>query len=57
MNKPNSKLTGTRRRLFLAWRVSLDPLEKEGFPSKRKSKLMPRLDGPFEILQKIGPNA
>jgi len=32
-------------------------LRKERFPSKRKSKLMPRADGPFEILEKIGPNA
>jgi len=30
---------------------------KERFPSKRKSKLMWRLDGPLEILEKIGPNA
>ena len=32
-------------------------LRKERFPSKRKSKLMPRSDGPFEVLEKIGPNA
>ncbi|XP_074318603.1 uncharacterized protein LOC141655421 [Silene latifolia] len=32
-------------------------LRKEGFPDKRKNKLMPRADGPFEILEKIGPNA
>ena len=32
-------------------------LRKERFPSKRKSKLMPRSDGPFEILERIGPNA
>ena len=32
-------------------------LRKERFPGKRKSKLMPRCDGPFEILEKIGPNA
>jgi len=32
-------------------------LRKERFSSKRKSKLMPRSDGPFEILEKIGPNA
>ena len=32
-------------------------LRKERFPSKRKSKLMPRSDGPFEILEKVGPNA
>ena len=32
-------------------------LRKERFPSKRKSKLMPTSDGPFEILEKNGPNA
>ena len=32
-------------------------MRKERFPSKRKSKLMPRSDGPFEILEKVGPNA
>jgi len=31
-------------------------LRKERFPSKRRSKLMPRSDGPFENLEKIGPN-
>ena len=30
---------------------------KERFPSKRKSKLMPRADGPFEVLEKINDNA
>ena len=32
-------------------------LRKERFLSKRKSKLMPRSDGPFEIIEKVGPNA
>jgi len=32
-------------------------LRKERFPSKCKSNLMPRLDGPSKILEKIGPNA
>jgi len=32
-------------------------LRKERFLSKHKSKLMPRSDGPFEILEKIGPSA
>jgi len=31
-------------------------MRKERFPSKRKSKIMPRSEGPFEILQQIGPN-
>jgi len=32
-------------------------LRKERFPSKRKSNLMPRSYRPFEIFEKIGPNA
>ncbi|XP_033138902.1 uncharacterized protein LOC117131538, partial [Brassica rapa] len=32
-------------------------LRKERFPNERKSKLMPRIDGPFEIIKKIGNNA
>ena len=32
-------------------------LRKERFPSKRSSKLMPRADGPFRVLQQIGKNA
>ena len=32
-------------------------LRKERFPNKRKSKLMPRSDGPFEVIEKVGPNA
>jgi len=32
-------------------------LRKERFPSKCMSKLMLRLDGPFGILEKVGPNA
>ena len=35
----------------------MDSFEKGRFPSKRKSKLMPRSDGPFEIIEKVGPNA
>ena len=35
----------------------MDPFEKERFPSKHKSKLMPRSDGPFEVIEKINPNA
>jgi len=30
---------------------------KEKFPSQRKSKLMPRGDGPFQVLAKINDNA
>ena len=32
-------------------------LRKERFPEERKSKLMPRVDGPFQILKKINENA
>jgi hypothetical protein len=32
-------------------------LRKERFPDLRKSKLMPRADGPFKILEKINENA
>jgi len=32
-------------------------LRKEWFPSKRKSKLMPRADGPFEVLKRVNDNA
>jgi len=32
-------------------------MRKERFPSKRKSKIMLRSEGPFEILEQVGPNA
>jgi len=32
-------------------------LRRERFPSKRKAKLMPRADGPFEILERVNDNA
>ena len=32
-------------------------LRKERFPSKRKNKLMPQADGPFEVLERINDNA
>ena len=32
-------------------------LRKERFPEERKSKLLPRVDGPFQILKKISNNA
>jgi len=32
-------------------------MRKERFPSKRKSKIMPQSEGPFEILEQVGPNA
>ncbi|KAG7536993.1 Zinc knuckle CX2CX4HX4C [Arabidopsis suecica] len=32
-------------------------LRKERFPKERKSKLMPRIDGPFKVLKRINNNA
>jgi hypothetical protein len=32
-------------------------LRKDGFSDLRKSKLMPRADGPFNIIEKINNNA
>jgi hypothetical protein len=32
-------------------------ISKARFPSKRKSKLMPRVDGPFRIIEKVNDNA
>ena len=32
-------------------------LRKDRFPDLRKSKLMPRADGPFKVLEKINDNA
>ncbi|WZY72224.1 hypothetical protein YC2023_004464 [Brassica napus] len=32
-------------------------LRKERFPNERKSKLMPRIDGPFKVIRKISNNA
>src|SRR4051812_26851936 len=32
-------------------------LQKDHFPDLQKSKLMPRVDGPFKVIQKINENA
>jgi len=31
-------------------------LRKECFPSKRKNKLIPRFDGPFEVVKRVNDN-
>jgi len=43
--------------LFPTRRFGVVHLRKERFPTKRKSKLMPRADGPFEVLEKVSDNA
>jgi hypothetical protein len=32
-------------------------MRKERFPAKRRSKLLPRRDGPFQVLERINDNA
>jgi hypothetical protein len=32
-------------------------LRKDKFPSLRKSKLLPRADGPFKVLERVNDNA
>ena len=32
-------------------------MRKESFPKQRKSKLQPRGDGPFQVLERINDNA
>jgi hypothetical protein len=32
-------------------------MRKERFPAKRRSKLLPRVDGPFQVLERINDNA
>ena len=39
-----------REKLFKPGDLVWINLHKERFPSKRKTKLMPRKDGPFEVL-------
>ncbi|WZY86898.1 hypothetical protein YC2023_033282 [Brassica napus] len=48
---------GRRERVFEVGDQVWIHLRKERFPNERKSKLMPRIDGPFEIIKKIGNNA
>jgi len=46
-----------REKLFKPGDLVWIHLRKERFPSKRKTKLMPRADGPLEVLEKINDNA
>ena len=32
-------------------------MRKERFPAQRKSKLMPRRDGPFQVIKRVNDNA
>src|SRR5207237_1071455 len=54
------KLTGSKGRkhvIFEPGDLVWLHLRKDRFPALRKSKLMPRADGPFKILEKINDNA
>ena len=46
-----------REKLFKPGDLVWIHLRKEHFPSKRKTKLMLRADGPFEYLEKINDNS
>ncbi|XP_056852639.1 LOW QUALITY PROTEIN: uncharacterized protein LOC108835624 [Raphanus sativus] len=48
---------GRREMIFEVGDMVWVHLRKERFPKERKSKLMPRIDGPFEIIQRINDNA
>ncbi|XP_056851761.1 uncharacterized protein LOC130500850 [Raphanus sativus] len=48
---------GRREMIFDVGDMVWVHLRKERFPKERKSKLMARIDGPFEIIQKINDNA
>ncbi|XP_021740095.1 uncharacterized protein LOC110706475 [Chenopodium quinoa] len=39
------------------WGLGVDLHEERTFSSKRKNKLMPRAEGPFEVMEKINDNA
>ncbi|KAL0439531.1 UNVERIFIED_CONTAM: hypothetical protein Slati_2436100 [Sesamum latifolium] len=53
MNRANK---GRKRVIFESGDLVWLHLRKERFPDKRKSKLMPRGDGPFRVLEKINDN-
>ncbi|KAF8083374.1 hypothetical protein N665_0777s0001 [Sinapis alba] len=48
---------GRREKVFEVGDQVWVHLRKERFPNERKSKLMPRIDGPFEVIKKINNNA
>ena len=48
---------GRRRVIFNPGDLVWVHLRKERFPTRRKSKLSPRGDGPFKVLKRIGDNA
>ena len=48
---------GRRRIIFQPGDLVWVHLRKERFPDRRKSKLSPRGDGPFKVLQRVGDNA
>jgi len=48
---------GRRRLVFQPGDLVWVHLRKQRFPEQRKSKLSPRGDGPFKVLQRIGDNA
>jgi len=48
---------GRKKKVFQPGDLVWLHLRKERFPSKRKGKLMPRADGPFEVLERVNDNA
>ncbi|KAG7529394.1 Zinc finger CCHC-type [Arabidopsis suecica] len=48
---------GRREQIFAVGDMVWIHLRKERFPAHRKSKLMPRIDGPFKIIKRINDNA
>ena len=48
---------GRRKLIFEPGDLVCFHLRKDRFPKLRKSKLMPRADGPFKVLQRINDNA
>ncbi|XP_073061788.1 uncharacterized protein [Primulina eburnea] len=53
----NQANKGTKKMVFEKGDWLWLHLRKERFPEKRRSKLLPRGDGPFQVLEKINDNA